>query len=138
MKVLPQTILRCISAEDRKAVGQLSMEEAAQRFINRNERVQHGLLCSYLDLNRFVYIHANPTKKSTIQVGAPDFIVFYSGKCLFLELKGPEGKLSEDQTEFIKRLVKVGFYTHIPRSASEAITIIKQWKRVLDERQPNP
>jgi hypothetical protein len=127
-----------MSVADRKAVGQLTMEEASKRFVDRNERVQHQLLCGWLDMNGFVYIHANPVKKSTIQVGAPDFIVFYAGKSVFLELKGPEGKLSQDQIDFIHRLVKVGFYTHIPRSASEAITIIKQWKRILDERQPKP
>jgi hypothetical protein len=135
MKILPESMLKRMTPEDRKSIGQVSAEEAAHIYRMRNERQQHAIFRNWLQMEGMLFQHSSPVKRSTIEpAGFPDFQVFYIGRSLFLEFKRPEGRLSEDQINVHRQLLRAGHYVQVPRSAAEAIEITKQWRGRLIAR----
>jgi len=56
--------------------------------------------------------------------GTPDLIILQDDRVLLLELKRKGGRLRQPQKAWLKGLVH-----HVPDTAQEAITIIKEWQR---------
>lgn len=71
------------------------------------------------------YIHARTDKRSTIAIGVPDFAIFYKSKCLLIELKSATGKLTIEQTAWIRRVNEQGFAVHVIRNFKEFLKLIK-------------
>ena len=60
----------------------------------------HEPFIQWLNLHEILYVHANPTKKSTVQKGQFDFVCLRFGSGCAVEMKAlanPESGLSDDQ-----------------------------------------
>jgi len=86
----------------------------------------HLPFIDFLRNKGLLYIHADPTRKSTIQKGHPDFTVFLSGnRCVLIEMKEKErGRLSADQKKRISSLAFAGIFTHVCTDLATAKTVV--------------
>jgi hypothetical protein len=86
----------------------------------------HEPFIDFLRDKGLLYIHADPTRKSTIQKGHPDFTVFLSGnRCVLIEMKEKtKGHLSADQKKRISSLAFAGIYVHVCTDLATAKTAV--------------
>jgi hypothetical protein len=124
---LPEKVLRLMSPEDRRLIGQQSASEAQCALCASLERRQQKLFASWLQYRELYYIQARSDKRSTIRVGHPDFTIFHNHKVLFIEMKSENGVLSTDQQECGLRLMKQGFVWLVCHNAREAIDQTKEF-----------
>jgi hypothetical protein len=122
MVVLPDNILRWMSAEDRKhyAKGQLTAQEAIAKCGAREEGELHKLYESWLNLHDFDFCHARMDRPTTIKKGISDFHVWRSLRHCFIEFKADHGVLSKEQVRFINRQLAQGTPVLITTSFVEA------------------
>ncbi len=130
MKVVPEAWLKCMSPEDRKAMGKAGMtaEEAIAKFTAKNERQLQSQIVNLLRLKGIEVCWHRTDKKSAATVGWPDltFAVLWTGfgtiACAW-EIKMPDGKLSEEQTKTAIRMQRgVNNWTYrVIRSVDEAL-----------------
>lgn len=129
-ELFPERVLKRMSAADRKSVGQMTATEAVQRCEHRLEKQQQGIFASWCALHErageLVYNWSRTDKRSTNRTGLPDFCVWSRGRCLFIELKAPGGRLSEEQELFRALLEAQGFTFVIARNAAGAIEAVKR------------
>lgn len=75
---------------------------------------------------RVKYIHARMDKRSTIAVGAPDFVLFLlGGRVLCVECKAKQGKLTPEQLAYHKELEMLGHHPIVVRSFEEFKIMVK-------------
>jgi hypothetical protein len=112
-----------MSPADRLALGKAgwTADESLAKSEARTERAEQKIFSQWLNLNQVYYIQPRPDRKSGIKVGHPDFSIFRAGKALFIEMKAPGGRLSEEQKRCIGELVDQGFSVELAYSAGEAI-----------------
>jgi len=68
------------------------------------------------------------------QRGVPDREFLYKGHCLFMEFKVPiGGRLSMYQNVFQRKLKTSGFEVHNITNYEEAVEILKNWKKEVDD-----
>ncbi len=92
-------------------------------------------ICDYLAAKRHFFWRNNsygiydtrggfhrPLPKHSMR-GTPDIIVIREGRAVFLEVKGPKGRLSPDQAEFARCAVHAGADYHIVRSISDVMML---------------
>lgn len=73
----------------------------------------------------WTFVHSDPTRKSRVTPGAPDFVIAIpDAKTLYVECKDREGKLSQDQMEFKKKIEMLGHMFHVVRSMDEFRAIL--------------
>lgn len=132
MKLLPNNILNKMNPADRKAIGQQTTDEAEEAYNARIERYEDKIFANYLRLKEFLFLRANPARKSTIKPGWPDYTIFHAGHVLFIELKSPGKNLRPDQDEVCKQLTLEGFPVHVCHSAKDAINEVNRWANVRD------
>ena len=92
---------------DRKKLGRVGMTaaEAQARYVTRTERDIHYKFISYLNRHRLKYQHSNPTRKSSIRSGTPDFLVGPRNNYgFFIEFKVPPNGLTPVQEKEIAEL----------------------------------
>jgi len=70
------------------------------------------------------YIWSRPDKAATIGRGAPDFTIFYKGRCLLIECKSKTGTVSTDQIVWKIRAADQSFTVHVIRSMSEFFALV--------------
>lgn len=88
-------------------------DERTSRAVEDEMDLHRDLAKHCLD-HGYLYIHANPKKKSTIAVGLPDFTVCMPGrKTCFLELKAKGKKATKEQREKIAHARKLGYVAEI-------------------------
>jgi len=96
------------------------------------EREMSRQFAAYLTQRELLFVCANPTKKSTIRVGWPDFSIFLPrqnslGVTIFVELKVKDGYLSKDQVVCIESLQKASFPITVAYSLEAAIAFVRQY-----------
>jgi VRR-NUC domain len=133
--LLPNHVLVKMSPDDRKLLGKAgrTAAECIERAEARTERAAQKLFASWLSLRSIYFIQARADKRSTIRAGHCDFSIFHAGKVLFIEMKGPGGRLSPDQETCIAELIEKGFSVVVAHSAVEAIASTKQFIGVLQD-----
>lgn len=87
--------------------------------------------------NLIVYKFASPSKR-----GVPDLLIVSAGRCLFIEVKNPNGngKVSALQEKELKRLNGVGVPACVVDDLARAEEIISVWVstlEVLSDRSAN-
>lgn len=83
---------------------------------------------------RWKYIHGRTDHKSTIQVGAPDFVIFLpDSKVLCVECKAKGGKLSADQLAWKKEMSMLGQTIHVVRSFDEFLKLVSPATQTEEE-----
>src|SRR5215472_629422 len=82
MKVLPEHILRLVDQRDRAKLGRAGMSaaEANTKCTVDNERKLQNLIDSYLRQRSIEPIRSRSDKRTTINVGTPDFMFAYQGR----------------------------------------------------------
>ena len=115
----------------------LTSSERKAKEQETSERRIHDQFVSYLRLRKhlFGYVHANPSKRSTIRRGWPDFSVLCkvilgprakTTACL-IEFKVPGGWLSPDQVECFEELSAAGIDVFVCTSVGDAIAQILEY-----------
>jgi hypothetical protein len=125
--ILPENILRHMSAADRKSLGKggLSAHEAIDRAQAKGEAAMQRQFASYCSLRGLEYLWHRLDRKTGATPGWPDFLVVVSGKVVFIEFKTSKGRLSDDQQRVQLALQKAGLNTLVTTSASRAIEFVK-------------
>lgn len=113
------------------------------------ERNMHNEFAGYLRLRKHVFgfVHANPSKRSTIAKGWPDFTVLCkvilgpplrprTAVCL-IEFKTPGGRLSPDQVERFNELATAGIDLFICTSVGDAIDQLIEYFELSPGRLSN-
>jgi hypothetical protein len=82
---------------------------------------------------RWKFIHARMDQKSTLQVGAPDFVIFQPGqsglpppRVRVIECKTKNGKLSPEQLIWHKEMEMLGHVVHVVRSYEEFMVVLNE------------
>jgi hypothetical protein len=125
-KIIPPNILNSMNASDRAkyAPGQLTMVESGAKAHGKLEKYLHDQFINYLHLKDLDYCHARPDKKSTIEVGRSDFLVWHERQLCFVEFKADWGRLSEGQKAFIARQQDKGTPILVTKDLQEAINFV--------------
>jgi VRR-NUC domain len=75
---------------------------------------------------RWKCIHARTDKRSTLDAGTPDFVIFGPNKkCLIIECKTLTGKISTEQGGWIAEMAMIQWPVLIVRSYEEFLEIVK-------------
>ena len=95
MKVLPEHILRLVDPRDRARLGRAgpTAAEANAKCTVDNERKLQNLIDSYPRQRGIEPIRSRMDRRTTINVGAPDFMFAYHGRPIAMEVKMPGEKL---------------------------------------------
>lgn len=120
--VLSESVLRCVSQEDRKKLGKagLTREDCEKRAQVKNERDLQRLIVSYLNLKGLEVRRDRMDKRTTGNVGWPDLTFAAKGIPIAWETKFGAGKLSEEQELTIAKLKKNGWRCCVIRSLEQA------------------
>jgi hypothetical protein len=131
VKIVPEHLLVLMSKEDRKFLGKtgFTVQELKELHERDTERKIHDDIESYLRRNRIPYDHSRMDKKSTNKLGDPDFKVYVRNRVLFMEIKKPGGKLSEDQKTRIAELKAAGNEVYLCFSYDEARKRIEEFNQ---------
>lgn len=134
--VLPEHILNKMDPKERKRLGnagRTQMEISAKQYI-QSERKIHDQFSALLRRYDLAFVHSDPTKKSSIVPGHPDYLVTRGNRCVYIEFKVAPNTLQKVQTDYINFLVNVnGSVVHVvtetaPGSALPwATAIIKEF-----------
>ena len=68
------------------------------------EAKMHDKFIQWLNVMEIKFIHVPWGKRSQLPEGWPDFTLFRNGRCVFVEFKGPDGKLTGKQPKVIEDL----------------------------------
>lgn len=105
-------------------------ERAAEAFdvavgAHREIKDMHDPFCVWLNRNGIGFTHANPTAKSTIAKGHPDFECWRDGKICFVEFKILGKEPRKDQRERIAEIAAKGCKVCVAHSLREAIDFVR-------------
>src|SRR5215475_22904 len=126
MSLVPDNYLKLMSPEDRRkyAKGQLTKEEAIDKAAARDEKLLRNQYMSWLSRHQIEYCHAHFAKRSTINIGLPDFHVWKGSRHCFIEFKSIYGRLSKEQADWWGRNVEQGIEGIITSSYSQACKFV--------------
>ena len=93
---------------------------------DRLERDEQRQFANWCLLNKYPFVWHATHKRSTANVGCPDFIVGVNKKTLWIEFKRAGEDLTPDQEAFHGRLHEVGITLYVCFSAAEAIALTRQ------------
>ncbi len=131
--VLPENILRCMSAEDRathaKAVGHpnagKTSEELREAAIKKDERTAQKEIANYLRLRGLQFINPPMNKKSTLPEGWPDFTLAFRGHPMAFEVKVWGQKPRPEQIERHEKMREDGWVVHVVNSVADVVAIFQ-------------
>lgn len=130
MKVVPENILKWMSPEDQKLVGQMPATHATAKSLHRKELDEQREFAGWLGLHEnagdLTYDWSATHKPTTRRVGWPDFSIYRNGKSLFIEMKAEGGRQTDEQKLMGFRLESQGFDYLLCYSANEAIETVKK------------
>jgi hypothetical protein len=69
---------------------------------------------------------AQRAKREGLATGFPDMMALAPGKVAFIEFKSDAGRLSDNQSEWIERLIGMGFPCGVFRDADAAVDFLRQ------------
>ena len=97
-------------------------EKAAKTAVKHEIKDLHMPFIAWLRIKELPYVHADPSRRSTIAKGWPDFGVFHDGRHVFVEFKVPGGKLRPDQEACHRRMAAAGESVLVTSDLAEAIS----------------
>jgi hypothetical protein len=101
-RFIPQNIRNCISPEDLRSLDLLSDDEARDKWFKGREKEMHQQFEGWLRRNGIKYSHPRMDKRSTVQQGQFDFMIWRRGRLCWVEFKTESGRLSKDQKLFLE------------------------------------
>lgn len=126
ISVLPPNLLRCLSPEDRKKLGKAGVlpEEAQAKADGRREKELQRACASILRLRNAWFDVSRMDRKTTNQVGRPDFICCVRGRFVAIEVKTPTGNLSPDQERVIAHIKENGGEVFVVHNEAEMVAAL--------------
>jgi penicillin-binding protein-related factor A (putative recombinase) len=109
--------------------GMKGLEKEIQRDILRYLALR-GLF-HYKNNTVGIFKQATGTYIPSPSKGAPDIVCILKGRFIGLEVKTPKGKLSDDQGEFHRQILKAGGIVFTVRSLDEAIEAVEDTMKRL-------
>jgi hypothetical protein len=97
---------------------------------DRLEREDQREFANWCLLKGYAFVWHGTHKRSTANLGCPDFIVALNRVTLWIEFKRPGEDLSEDQQKFRDRLGRQRITLYLVFSAHEAIVLTEKFDRV--------
>lgn len=79
--------------------------------------------CAYLRKRDVPFVQARRDKKSTIQVGWPDFTVFLPSHVLLIEMKTDKGVVSPEQKQCHEHLARNGYRVWLCTSVDQCVRL---------------
>jgi hypothetical protein len=113
--VVPEKYLKIMDPKDRQRLGKAgrTQKEIAHANYVKSERKIHDQFISFLRRHELPYVHSDPTKKSSIATGHPDFLVTRGRIGVYIEFKIPPNPLRKEQTDYINFLLKNANEVHV-------------------------
>ena len=122
---LPDSLLRCVSAADRKAAGLPApwserQEAAVAKSDVKREKELQVQIVNWLLLRGITVIRSGTHRKTSNNVGCPDLIFCVRGRACALEAKLPGQKPTPEQERFMCALANDGWIVKVIHSLDEA------------------
>ena len=125
-QVFPEAFLRAMSKEDRRAIGQMTMAEAQERYERGEEKKLKTDAINWLNRQN-VWIFTQPMNKRTRgKRGVPDIIGCYRGRFVAFELKAAGGRLEPAQVGECERIRAAGGVAIVAYSLGDVMQAL--WK----------
>lgn len=131
-EILPNNVLRLLSAEDRKPMGKagITTEEAQAKADTRREKELQKDMENLLRQRNIFFVRSRMDKRTSTRKGIPDFIIILPrGRALMVEAKVEGGELSQDQRDvFTDYWTQTGQVVHI-------VFNLDTFRTILDSHQ---
>lgn len=99
--------------------------EAEAKFDAKAEKEIQRQIDAWLRSQEFYFIRSRMDRKTSVQVGVPDFVVCAYGAFIAFEVKTSTGRLSYDQERAQGQILANMGKCYTVRSLSEVISVIK-------------
>jgi hypothetical protein len=113
----------------------LRLTSSERRFQEERKRelAMHNEFSGWLNMRKkiFSYVHADPSRKSTIRKGWPDYTILHKGRVLCVELKVPVNDISEDQREVFAELTVTENDVFVCFSTGDAIRLTMDYFGII-------
>lgn len=114
-----------MSPKDRGDLNQKTTEERSSTVDLRLERDLHKLIMNELSRRQIFYVHSRTDKKTSQNVGVPDFIFAVLGLPTAVEVKLPGRKLTADQEYVRNAMIQDGWRYYIVYSFEEFVDVLR-------------
>jgi VRR-NUC domain len=115
-----------IEMNQRRKIGQKALPNS-EPGVERESKLHQDIIewCNS-QWPRWKYVHARMDKKSGLDKGVADFVLFGPKKqCFVIECKKSDGKISPDQRGWIAEMAMIQWPVLIVRSYEEFLEIVK-------------
>lgn len=133
MQVLPETVLRRMSPEDRKKLGKAAMlsSEALAAAEAKAEKELQRLIAATLNRLGVMFNASRMDRRTTCRRGWPDFTFALRDKTgravpCAVEVKAWTGKLEPEQRQMLDALARNGWKTAVVRSYEEFMSFMRE------------
>ena len=128
LEVFPEHFLRCMSKEDRKAIGQFTAAESRQRYERGQERELKRDVLNWLNLQGAWVFEQRMDKRTRGKRGVPDLIVCTppNGRFLAIELKTHAARLEPAQATELERIRGAGGVAVVARCLEDVMAGIQK------------
>lgn len=124
--IIPQNIVERMSPMDRGDLNQSTAEERSSIVDLRLERDLHKLIMNELSRRQIFYVHSRTDKKTSQNVGVPDFIFAVLGLPTAVEVKLPGRKLTADQEYVRNAMIQDGWRYEVVYSFDQFVSLLKE------------
>jgi hypothetical protein len=123
---IPEKVRKLMDAETRKDLGKAGMTqpEADAKFVARREKEIQENIAALLRQRGIWFSRQRMDRKSTAPVGTPDFIFAVHGRACAVEVKTPEGVLSDEQRCTGFHMIQDGWVYKIAHSEAEFLEFL--------------
>lgn len=133
--VLGENILSKMQKSDRLMLGKTgrTRQEIVAANLRKLEREIHNDFIAFLRRHELAYVHADPTRRSGLPSGHPDFLVTRRNRSLYVEFKVPPNQLMPNQVTYINWLTNVNHSEVIVVIETEPGAALKRASEVTTE-----
>jgi hypothetical protein len=132
---LPEKVLRLLSPADRKSLGRgiMTADEAVAKAHAKSERELQNQIDNLLRLKGIVAIRSRMDKKTSTNVGTPDFLFAIDVQKvevpIALEAKLGNERLSEEQSKMRTDMETPpnAWHYHVVRSVDDALAVLRRY-----------
>lgn len=132
MRALPDNLLRCMSAADRRALGQQTAAEAQGKYLAGEEKRLQKDIAQLLNLKGAWYRTSRMDRRTTGRVGEPDFVGIYRGSGFAIECK-VRAPLTAAQARELEAIQKAGGFAIVARSVADALQLLREIDAAVED-----
>jgi VRR-NUC domain-containing protein len=131
LEVFPEHFLRCMSKEDRRAIGQPMMAEAEAQYQRGQERELKRDVLNWLNLQGCYVFSQGTHTRTGGRCGTPDILACVppTGRFLAIELKVAGGRLEPAQATEIERIRAAGGRAIVAHTIRDVIAGVAETRK---------